>query len=98
MSRDSIAQQYAVPVVSRAIAVAALTWASIAPAQAPIPAGDWPTYSRDLAGTRYSPLTAIDTGNVGALEIAWRVPVARSPNDDEAGGPSGNPQATPIVS
>ena len=29
--------------------------------------GDWPTYNRDLAGTRYSPLTQINTTNVSTL-------------------------------
>jgi glucose dehydrogenase len=33
--------------------------------------GDWPRYTRDLAGTRYSPLTEINTGNVGKLTQAW---------------------------
>src|SRR5687767_10272585 len=33
--------------------------------------GDWPTYNRDLAGTRYSPLTQIDTKNVATLAQAW---------------------------
>ena len=33
---------------------------------------DWPTYNRDLAGTRYSPLTQIDTSNVGSLREAGR--------------------------
>lgn len=80
------------------VAFLASILASTASGQGSIPAGDWPTYSRDLAGTRYSPLTAIDTRNVRELEIAWRVPVAHSPtDDDDAGGPSGNPQATPIV-
>src|SRR3954463_14171815 len=32
---------------------------------------DWPTYNRDLAGTRYSPLTQIDTTNVATLREAW---------------------------
>ncbi|HEX4997446.1 MAG TPA: PQQ-binding-like beta-propeller repeat protein [Terriglobia bacterium] len=32
---------------------------------------DWPMYNRDLAGTRFSPLTEIDTGNVAKLERAW---------------------------
>ena len=30
--------------------------------------GDWPMYNRDLAGTRYSPLTQINTTNVTPLE------------------------------
>ena len=32
---------------------------------------DWPTYNRDLAGTRYSPLTQIDTRNVSSLREVW---------------------------
>ena len=32
---------------------------------------DWPTYNRDLAGTRYSPLTQINTTNVATLTQAW---------------------------
>lgn len=35
------------------------------------PAADWPMYHRDLAGTRYSPLTQIGRDNVGKLELAW---------------------------
>ena len=72
--------------------------ASVGLAQSGGAPGDWPTYSRDLAGTRYSPLTEITRHNVGRLVQAWSVPVARSADDDdEAPGPSGNPQATPIV-
>jgi quinoprotein glucose dehydrogenase len=33
--------------------------------------GDWPTYNRDLAGTRYSPLTQINPANVASLKLAW---------------------------
>ncbi|HLI86482.1 MAG TPA: PQQ-binding-like beta-propeller repeat protein [Bryobacteraceae bacterium] len=32
---------------------------------------DWPMYNRDLAGTRYSPLTQINTRNVAQLKLAW---------------------------
>jgi quinoprotein glucose dehydrogenase len=35
------------------------------------PAGDWPMFNRDLAGTRYSPLTQINTKNVAVLKQAW---------------------------
>jgi quinoprotein glucose dehydrogenase len=35
------------------------------------PDADWPTYNRDLAGTRYSPLTQINTTNVGNLKQVW---------------------------
>jgi quinoprotein glucose dehydrogenase len=33
--------------------------------------GDWPHYTRDLAGTRYSPLRQITAGNVSKLAPAW---------------------------
>ena len=35
------------------------------------PDWDWPTYNRDLAGTRYSPLTQINSGNVSKLTQVW---------------------------
>src|SRR6478609_3312890 len=54
------------------------------------PAGDWPTYNHDLAGTRYSPLTQITPSNVGKLKLAWGY------RPSETGGrPS--PQAVPLV-
>jgi quinoprotein glucose dehydrogenase len=33
---------------------------------------DWPMYTRDLAGTRYSPLRQIDATNVSKLTEAWK--------------------------
>src|SRR5215510_3272570 len=33
--------------------------------------GDWPRYTGDLAGTRYSKLTQINTSNVAKLASAW---------------------------
>jgi quinoprotein glucose dehydrogenase len=67
-------------------------------AQSPVLPADWPTYRRDLAGTRFSPLTQIDARNVTGLTQAWSVPVARSATDnDDAPGPDGNALATPIV-
>ena len=79
-----------------ALLFAALTLPVAALAQAPIPEGDWPMYSRDHAGTRFSPLTELTPRNVQDLEVAWSLPVARTALDD-APGPGGNPQATPIV-
>ena len=38
------------------------------------PAADWPMYNRDLAGTRYSPLTQISTSNVTDLKLACTGP------------------------
>ena len=34
--------------------------------------GEWPHYTGDLAGTRYSPLDQINAGNFNNLEVAWR--------------------------
>ena len=61
-------------------------------------AADWPTYNRDLAGTRYSPLDQIDAGNVGALEEVWSYRF--HPEDGFIEGPSPAElfqQVTPIV-
>src|SRR5262245_51960912 len=38
--------------------------------------GDWPMYSRDHAGSRYSPLQQINTDNVAQLTQAWSYRVA----------------------
>src|SRR5579871_2760005 len=32
---------------------------------------DWPTFGHDAAGTRYSPLSQINTANVTTLQRAW---------------------------
>jgi glucose dehydrogenase len=34
---------------------------------------DWPTYSGDLAGTKFSALRQINTGNVSQLGQVWAV-------------------------
>lgn len=34
--------------------------------------GEWPHYTADLNGTRYSPLSQIDATNFNELELAWR--------------------------
>jgi quinoprotein glucose dehydrogenase len=80
------------------IAALALALSSAAVLAAPPAAGDWPMYSRDFAGTRYSPLTEINPGTVGRLVQAWSAPVARAVDDkSDAPGDNGNPEATPIV-
>ena len=76
-------------------------------------AGDWPMYSYNLAGTRFSPLTDINGGNVGSLAQAWSVrltqPAGRRgggpPADGEEGAPvagrgagaAGNPAAAQVI-
>jgi quinoprotein glucose dehydrogenase len=34
--------------------------------------GDWPHYTADMRGTKYSPLDQINATNFGKLEVAWR--------------------------
>lgn len=68
-------------------------------AAAASPAADWPMYHRDLAGTRFSPLTGIDTGNVAGLDLAWTYRFNR-PDRPRISGPSPfevYQQITPIV-
>ncbi len=38
-------------------------------------AGDWPSYGRDVGGSRYSALKQINTGNVGDLHQVWSYPL-----------------------
>src|SRR5436309_16028930 len=51
---------------------------------------DWPMYNHDLAGTRFSPLTQIKTGNVGKLVQVW----SYRPYDS---GARPSAQVTPLV-
>jgi quinoprotein glucose dehydrogenase len=55
-------------------AVAAGIIAQQAPASRPpsLAAGDWPHYTADVRGTKYSPLDQINASNFGKLEVAWR--------------------------
>jgi quinoprotein glucose dehydrogenase len=57
------------------------------------PAADWPTYNRDLAATRFSPLTQINTGNVTRLAQAWSYFLLAG----RAGTAGGTYEVTPLV-
>jgi quinoprotein glucose dehydrogenase len=67
--------------------------------QTKTPEGDWPMFTRDLAGTRYSPLKQITAKNVGGLKPAWtyrlrsEAEMSSAPNF----GLSAFAQVTPIV-
>jgi glucose dehydrogenase len=59
---------------------------------------DWPTYTRDLAGTRYSPLTQINRSNVAKLVPAWTYGLraaAAPPAPAAAGGVAEDGAAAP---
>jgi glucose dehydrogenase len=45
---------------------------SQAPGQPSPKNGDWPHYTSDIRGTRYSPLDQINASNFNKLEVAWR--------------------------
>lgn len=52
--------------------------ASVA-AQASADSSQWTAWGRDQEGTRFSPLSQIDTGNVHQLEIAWQAHLGAAP-------------------
>lgn len=58
--------------------------------------GDWPTYGNDAGGTRYSPLTQIERGNVGRLRVAWTYRTGENAGDGWASKRVAV-EATPIV-
>src|SRR5262245_44427881 len=63
--------------VAVALLAAGLTWVSVhVSGQAAGPPstknGEWPYYTADLKGTRYSPLDQINASNFNKLEVAWR--------------------------
>ena len=56
----------------------------------------WPTYSNDPGGTRYSPATQIDRGNVNQLKVAWTFRTGALPHDEELDKKAAF-EATPIL-
>src|SRR5262249_58209877 len=63
----------------------------------PNPATDWPMFSHDLSGTRYSPLKQITSQNASKLKLAWSMPYRADRNSAAAGGLGGLTEVTPIV-
>src|SRR5215831_13376698 len=74
------------------IVAAAAMLPLFAQAPKPAPGADWPMYNRDLAGTRYSPLTQINTVNVANLKMAWSYRLSNAPAGRGAAPP---PAQTP---
>ena len=54
---------------------------------------DWPMYARDLAGTKYSPLTQINADNVSKLMPAWNVTLVERPAGGRGTRGAGTPPA-----
>jgi glucose dehydrogenase len=66
--------------------------AGIAPAADFMRGADWPSYNRDLAGTRFSPLRQISPTNVDELRQAWSYPLGSAADAGIEGS-----QLTPLV-
>src|SRR5262245_11154086 len=54
--------------------------------------GDWPAYTADARGTRYSPLDQISAANFNQLEVAWRFKT-----DNLGSRPEFKLEGTPLV-
>src|SRR5438445_10340461 len=81
-----------------ALAIAAVALVASAQKKAATPAQEWQTYNHDLGGTRFSPLTEINTGNVATLAKAWSYEFPAPPGrGGRGGGGGGASEAVPIV-
>ncbi len=54
--------------------------------------GEWPMYTADLAGSKYSPLDQINASNFSKLEVAWRLKT-----DNLGPRPENKLEGTPIM-
>ena len=54
--------------------------------------GEWPMYTADLRGSKYSPLDQINAGNFSKLEVAWRFKT-----DNLGPRPENKLEGTPIM-
>src|SRR6184192_3818318 len=62
----------ALAVVATGVVLWTATTSGQAPGQPSTKNGDWPYYTADVKGTRYSPLDQINASNFKDLEVAWR--------------------------
>src|SRR5216684_4466276 len=81
---------------SAALLILGLSAAGSAQRPAATPSQEWRTYGHDLAGTRFSPLTEINTGNVAKLATAWTFKFP-PPGGRGGGGLLGGSEAVPLV-
>src|SRR6266513_2357702 len=70
--------------VTTALVLFSLALAASAQQPGKTPDADWPMYARDLAGTKYSPLTQINADNVSKLTAAWNVTLVERPAAERA--------------
>ena len=90
-------------ITSVALLASVVVESACAPQEVEAPmAVDWPMYRGNLAGTGYSPLTQITTGNVAELAGAWTYSLRSAPPTGADGSSQTrqrepNSQVTPIV-
>src|ERR1700739_2148562 len=59
--------------------------------------GEWPQYTADLKGTKYSPLDQINASNFNQLEVAWRFKTDNwAISGIQAGGDAADGQRRPL--
>lgn len=80
-----------------ALLVAGLAWVAprLSGQASPMPStknGEWPMYTADLRGSKYSPLDQINATNFGKLQVAWRLKT-----DSFGPRPEGKLEGTPIM-
>ena len=78
-------------------AALALSLSQTGLAQSEIPPGDWPRYTRDQHGMKYSPLEQINTENVDQMKPAWTFRFRTDEERKGGGGGFGLTVVTPIV-
>ena len=54
--------------------------------------GEWPHYTADLKGSKYSPLDQINASNFNSLQVAWRFKT-----DNLGARPENKLEGTPIM-
>ncbi len=79
------------------LVVAAYAWVSplVSGQSSPMPStrnGEWPMYTGDLRGSKYSPLDQINATNFSKMEVAWRIKT-----DNFGPRPENKLEGTPIM-
>src|SRR5262249_9106417 len=75
MTRAAFRMITSVALVAAALATLPSLHTGLTGQSSPMPGtrnGEWPMYTADLAGSKYSPLSQIDANNFNKLEVAWR--------------------------
>ena len=84
-------------VPATALLALGLAWMSprVAGQNSPMPStknGEWPMYTADLKGSKYSPLDQINASNFSKMEVAWRFKT-----DNLGPRPENKLEGTPIM-